>query len=119
MIASTVVSLFLCEEASDDYFVEQFKIPPIARLCQVRGLLQPDQEEHLRTILRVAANFVEALGDPEFRDDAKLVRSRSDINPDSPFGQMQEQARQLQVSLEGIFFDVGRLRPLSRKYLSF
>lgn len=119
MIASTVVSLFLCEEASDDYFVEQFKIPPIARLCQVRRLLEPEQEEHLRTILRVAASFVEALGDPEFRDDAKLVRSRSDIDPDSRFGQMQEQARQLQASLEGIFFDVDRLRPLSRKYLSF
>ena len=119
MIASTVVSLFLCEEASDDYFVEQFKIPPIARLCQVRPLLDADQEEHLRTILRVAARFVEALGNPEFRDDAKLVRSRSDIDAASRFGQMQEQARQLQASLEGIFFDLDRLRPLSRKYLSF
>lgn len=119
MIASTVVSLFLCEEATDDYFVEQFTIPPIARFCQVRHLLDGSQDEHLRTVLRVAADFVNALEDPDFRDEAKFVRARRDIDPHSRFGEMQEQARSLQTALEGIFFDVDRLRPLARKYLSF
>lgn len=119
MVAGTLASLFLCERATEDYFVEQFQMPALARLAQVRSVAEAEQRRALASALTIASEFVEALKDEQFRDEAKAVRTRNDIDPDSRFGAMQRSARALQEHLETIFFDTPALSSKSRKYLSF
>jgi predicted nucleotidyltransferase len=119
MIAGTLTSLFLCERATEDYFVEQFQMPALARLAQVRAVADAPQRDAVASALVIASEFVEALKDEDFRDEAKAVRTRNDIDPGSRFGAMQQSARVLQQYLETIFFDTPALSTKSRKYLSF
>lgn len=119
MIAGTVASLFLCEEATDDYLVAQCQMPALARVAQLYDVVEDRHQEDLATILKVASEFIGALGDGDFRTEATSVRSKHDIAGGSTYDHLQQRARDLQAALERIFFDDPLLRDRSRKYLSF
>lgn len=118
-IAGTLMSLFLCQQATVEYFQEQFAMPPLARLAQIHDQVGAPSQEALQTTLEIADNFNRALADEEFRAMAKSIRSRSQAHERNDFAAMLDEARRLQRALQTIFFDSSRLHEVSRKYLSF
>lgn len=118
MIAGTVASILTCEDATEDYFVREFDMPPLARLANLQRRLAARQQGDLREALLIAEDFAGSLEDDTFRDEAKKVQSRSDIEPGSRFDMMRQKARALQGHLERMFFD-DFLGDRARTYLSF
>lgn len=119
MIAGTVASILMCERATEDYFVEQFQMPALARLAQAITVADEPQREALASALTIASEFVDALTDDDFRREARAVTSREDIAPGSRFSLMRDRGRTLQQDLEAIFFDTPALASKARTYLSF
>lgn len=117
--AGTIASILLVKEASVDYFIEQFKMPALARLAQLEQRLEEEYKPCLKEVLCVADEFVGKLKDKSFRDEARKVQQPNDITDDSPLGIMRDHAKKLQTNLEKIFFKSDVLRERSIKYLSF
>ncbi len=117
--AGTLVSLLLAGEATTDYFLSQFEMPPLSRLAQLHAALDPTLRDHLRDAIVIANEFAIKLADGNFRQAARKVSSRADIREGSEFALLRERARDLQRALEALFFDSEPLRERSRKYLSF
>ena len=115
----TLIPLFICEDATTNYFLDQFNMPSLARICQLHALLEERFLSDLRIIIEVAEEFAGSLADEDFRREADSITSRREITPGSPFHDMQERSRELQRSLESIFFDSDLMKQQSRKYLSF
>lgn len=118
-IAGTLMCLFLCKEATVEYFEEQFAMPALARLTQIHDHVDGPPREALRTALQMADQFNADLADEDFRSMAKNIRSRSQAYEHEEFTAALDDARRLQNALETIFFDAEPLRETSRKYLSF
>ncbi len=117
--AATLTSILLCDKATVDYFEAQFAMPALARLAQLSEHVTEEWHGDLRKLFEVAEEFAQLLQEPTFREEARNVRSRVEIEPGSRFERAQESARGLQSSLERIFFHSERLPERSRKYLSF
>lgn len=117
-LAGTLVSLFLCQEATEDYFLDQFRMSPLDRLSQLHTHLDEQGLIALSTALGVAEDFAIAVESDNFREAAKAVASRSGIESGSAFARLQDRARELQSSLETLFF-TSPIAGASRKYLSF
>ena len=115
----TLTSLFLTEEATLDYFLEQFEMPPLARFAQLHRRLKGSSRDSLRHSLEIAEDFARELGEPDFRAEASKVQDRNEIRKVPRFNAMYEKGRELQIELEKIFFDDELLREPSRRYLSF
>lgn len=118
MVAGTVASILRCEEATEEYFLEQFAMPPLARLAQLHHQLADAHKEDLKTVLSIADEFAAALEQETFREEAKAVTSRNDIVPGSAFDHFRGRAKEMQASLERIFYD-DHLASRTRTYLSF
>lgn len=114
----TMTSILLCDEATPAYFVEQFKLPPLARFAQVHNRLEDRGKDGLRQALLIAEEFSASLADKDFRTHAKTVGEFRDIAAGSPFDKMRTRARELQRHLEAVFYDPA-LEERSRTYLSF
>jgi len=119
-LAGTLASLFLCKEATPDYFVDQFSMPALARLAQLRKHVSTAELEHLKTVFRIYAKFIEALWDREFRDEAKAVQSRvaSSEYPER-FRAMKRESMDLHDALQALFFESEALREHSQRLLAF
>ena len=80
MIAGTVASVFLCEEATDEYLVAQCQMPALARIAQLHDVVEEQRHEDMATILKVASEFVEAPQEaapsPDLRSGQRSERSR-------------------------------------------
>jgi hypothetical protein len=118
-IAGTLVSLLLCSEetpATLDILYSQFDMPPLARLGQLALDDRFEQKEALKTAFEVAEDFSVFLASPEKRGIAKAIMDFDEMEMNSVVGPMLTRARQLQASLEKIFFE-SFLGPDSRRYL--
>jgi len=116
--AGTLASILRTESAEVEYFVEQFRMPALARLAQLESSLTDGQQRSLATILLVADEFTGLLANDEFRDEAKAVEDPNAVDADSDFARMRARAGELQKALEVVFFE-SSLRDRSIKYLSF
>jgi hypothetical protein len=117
--AGTLATLLCTEQASIPYFTVQFEMPALARLAQLHQLLEPALRQHLATAILIAEEFTQAVSDEAFRNEARAIKRRADIRSGTRFGAMHQKGRALQTALAAIFFDSGKLRERSRKYLSF
>jgi hypothetical protein len=117
--AGSLASIMLCEEATVEYFRDQFAMPPLARLGQLHAHLVGKELEDLRTTLLIAEEFAKRLADPEFRDEVNHVRSRAESDKNKLFSEARDIGRTLQKCLERIFFDSNKLRDRSREYIAF
>jgi hypothetical protein len=118
MVAGTVASLLKCEAAAEAYFLDEFSMPPLARLAQLHSHLSTERCQDLAAVLRIAEEFATALQDEAFRDEAQSVTKRADIEVGSRFDYFRSQAKLMQTHLESIFFD-DFLADRARTYLSF
>jgi len=116
---SAVVSILLTKKAETNYFIEQFKMPALARIAQLHRLLDRKRLKDLKTVLEVANYFVGKLSSTKFREEAVAVQSQEQIEPGSEFAQARNKAKKLQGALENIFFESRLLRDRSIRYLSF
>lgn len=116
--AGTLASILRTESAEVDYFVEQFKMPALARLAQLEPDLEGEQKTSLAVILSVADEFIALLADKEFRSEAKRVEVQAEIPAESDFARIRERAKEMQRALEVVFFE-SNLRARSTRYLSF
>lgn len=100
--------------------ISTFQQPSLARLA---GLLPhlPDEQSRagLATSLRIAEEFTGQLADESFRREMAEVSSAADADASKAFAAARARSKELQSSLESVFFASGRLGELSRKYLSF
>jgi hypothetical protein len=117
--AGMLASLFLVDEATSEYFLNQCQMPTLARLAQLEPELEAERKDDLREALRIAEEFAAHLADGAFREEAEAVESPSDIQSGSRFAQLRDRARELQRCLERVFFQSERLRSRSIQYLSF
>jgi hypothetical protein len=101
--------------------VEQFKMPPLARLAQLQEYVAGEHEimRGLGDIFGMADEFNGRLASEEFRDEVKKVASHEDFTRVEAFRKTRSLADDLQRALECVFFDSKLLGPISRKYLSF
>jgi hypothetical protein len=118
-VAGTVSTLFRCEEPTAEYFAAEFALPPLARLAALHGRLRNGGQAALRTVLEVAENYAAVAGEEGFRAEARLVRSRREIDEHPHYRRMIIRARELQAALETIFLDTPVVAEKARKYLSF
>jgi hypothetical protein len=109
----------LAEESSVDYFIEQFRMPALARLAQLEPDLENDSKADLALVLTIADELVGHLKDETFRNEAKRVEAPSKVPKGSRFEAVRDRALELQESLERIFFESALLRANSIRYLSF
>lgn len=117
--AGTLVTLLLTDEATEDYFYDQFSMPALARIAQLHSKLSKEYWEDLKTILTVYDSFISKLSDEKFRDEASKVQSPYDIKEETEFGKMRSKSRELQKALERIFFHSPLLRERAITYMSF
>lgn len=118
VFAGTLVSLLLTEEATVEYFYQQFSMPPLARIAQLYNKLEQEYLNDLATILNVAEVFLSALSIKEFRDKAKEVKSPHEIE-DVEFKKIRSKGRELQRALENIFYRSSLLKERAITYLNF
>jgi hypothetical protein len=119
--AGTLVSLFCCprEDSLDEYLVGEFLKPPLARFAQIHDRLEPELLPRVAEILEIAERFGVLLADRGFRETAKAVSERSQLDGNDRVRAAREDARRLQTALEAIFFDSALLSEKSRHYLGF
>lgn len=117
--AGTLASIFLSEDPTPDYFVEQFLKPPLARLVQVHDRLEASLRDSLREVLSIANSFTASLDDRSFREEARRVSSRTQMAGPEAYRASRDDARRLQTALQAIFFDSELFGDLSRRYLAF
>lgn len=110
VFASTLASLFLPQAlgvaCTDVFLLEQFKMPPLARLAQLVDHLLPSERVSLGTVLEIADHFLGDLGNDRLKDET----AEDD---------WKERSRTLQAALEDLFFDTERFGKVTRRYLSF
>jgi hypothetical protein len=117
--AGFLVPILLCEQATVDYFVEQFRMPPLARIALLhkKGI---SFHKPLRTILTIAEEFSKALANSAFRKEAKAIAAPDDKKKwPMRFKNMRNRAYDLQAALEEIFFESPLLSNNAKRYLSF
>lgn len=117
--AGTIASVLLTDKAHRDYYVEQFSMPALARLAQLEPRLEAERKPDLKLALKIADEFVGALADDEFRDEAKEIVEPERIPEGSRFEAMRTRAKELQGALERLFFESEVLKQRSVRYLSF
>jgi predicted nucleotidyltransferase len=118
--AGTLASLLLCQEATVDYFIREFRKPPLERLAQLAPLLTEDSAtEALREIFLIANTFAEALADTTKRDEVTVVTSVTSAPSSGEFSRLRGKGRRLQECLEIVFFESALLAGPARRYLSF
>jgi hypothetical protein len=117
--AGTVASLFLCEEATVEYFMNEFKKPPLVRLSQLASRLDGVELDALRDVFVIANSFAEALADKDIRNEITAVESLAAAADAGVFMKLRTEGQRLQRQLETIFFDSQLLAAKSKKYLSF
>lgn len=117
--AGFVIPLLICERTDVEYFVQQFKMPPLARIAQLHKF-GSEFNDPLRVIVRVAEAFSSSLSDPVFRGEAEKAIAPGDKEhwPQS-FIYVKKDADKLQEALEEMFFESDLLRSKAKKYLSF
>ena len=103
--AGTLCSLFLCEKADEEYFVNQFAMPPLARLAQILPRLDSARRDDLAAVLLAADAFAEALSDPAFRSEMKSIATREGQSEGTTFEKWRKRASELQGCLERLFFE--------------
>lgn len=117
--AGALVPLLLCQEATVEALHDGFAPPPLARLAALA--LHDDFEgaADLAEVLTIADWFVGCLADRDFRERAKAIESRGELDQDAQMRHALDRARALQTHLENIFFGSAALAGASRRYLSF
>jgi predicted nucleotidyltransferase len=114
-----VIPLLLCTQTEVEYFVRQFKMPPLGRIAQLHTH-GSEFHDPLRTVIKVAEEFMKALSDAEFRTQAEKIVAPGDKESwPERFKYMKAQADKLQDALQNIFFESKLLGSKSKKYLSF
>jgi predicted nucleotidyltransferase len=117
--AATVTSILLTEDATVDYYLDQFTMPALARLAQLYDRLEDDRKEDLGTVLQVAEEFSAKLADASFRDRAEAFESPAEIERDEILRPMRKRCRDLEGALERLFFETECLGKRSVRYLVF
>lgn len=117
--AGFIIPLLLCQKTEVEYFVRQFGMSPLGRIAQLHKY-GSEFHDPLRTIFKVAEEFLNALSNAEFRAEAGKVVAPGDKDkwPES-FLNMKKQADKLQDALQTIFFESELLATKSKRYLSF
>lgn len=130
--AGTVASLFWSvlndREPTTQELVEQWEMPPLARLAQLTPVLGPDGRAALSHTLLLADRFSGWLADHEVRSEAEQVEHPREAADGSPLHDAYLATHDLQEALISLFFcgeEVegsavqGGLRALSHRYLVF
>ncbi len=119
--ASSCVALLLCgpdQPATETHLVEQFGLPPLARLAQLHHLDGFEQDEALSVILTHASRFYELLSDPEIRQELEKVRSKADAAASPTFEELRASADSVAERLREVFFG-PLLAENTRNYMVF
>jgi len=131
VVAGTLVSLFwpvlTNTPTTTEMLRTQFEMPATARLAQLSTVLGPDALTHLRSALELADKFTGWLADADIRKSLAEVVDPGAEPGGTPMHEALAAARDLQTSLEALFFSDERLPnqddltigQLSRRYLSF
>lgn len=119
--AGTLATLLACPSPHrlEEHLVEEFAKPPLARFAQLHDRLEAGLRPRVHEVLEIADGFTDRLGDREFRQTARNVSDRGQLEASQPMREVREGARRLQKALEAIFFDSALLGERSRHYLSF
>lgn len=113
--AGTLMSLFMPHITGSlvtpDFLLEQFSLPPLARLSRVTHQLEMKGEaaEHLRSILILANGFAEKFSDEAFRNQLATVTGLDSAFDDPTFADAHADTEKLQRHLECLF---GSAEPL-------
>lgn len=97
----------------------QFTMPPLVRFALLAPHFGQAGRDALRDCLLAADQFVGWSKEEAWRDEVKKVSDRRNQDPEIPeFGQARVLARELQTSLETIFFTEPLLKDRSIRYLA-
>jgi len=117
--AASLVSLLTCAAADRDIITEQFELPALARLGRLLRHEEFTATEQLVEVLAIADRFVASLGDESFRDAAKQVTSKDELDADGKLLSAREDADRLHGLLKSLFFEERPLSRTSLHYLTF
>ena len=119
--AGTLASLLRCSEdqpASVEYLESEFLKAPLTRLAQLALDEKFDQHAALGECLLLAEKFAASIADGDLRERIKKIESPAQADESPDFQSMRAIAEDLQVSLQGVFFD-SYLVTSAHRYLAF
>ncbi len=117
--AGMLTSIFLTEEATVDWFYQQFSMRSIERIAQLWDKVEEQNQHCVKRILEIADDFIGRISKQDFRDRAKACHSSEEISSDEELKTVKEESEELQKCLEKLFFHDRNFKEKSITYMSF
>jgi hypothetical protein len=105
--AGSLVSMYmpriLNQTVNDTLLLEQFSMPSLARLAQLRHYISDEDKPLLQNIFGLADQFMDRLNDSDFRRKVGVVRHPRSPGNNETFIEARELTQELEVALEKLF----------------